>query len=107
MEKIVLDSHGSVASTAMHDAATGDMFLQDVQECEEVMRRCAAERAADAMRGNRKTPYMGQRCLAEIPVVLVDKLRGMGMDIMNDKEALRRFLNDPQWAAFRCSSGKV
>ena len=107
MNGVILDRHGGVASMARRDPASGDMLLQDAQDCDAVLERCAAERAADALRGHRKSGFMGLRCIAELPVVLVDALREQGLDIMQDKEALRRVLNDPQWAAFRCSQGRV
>ncbi len=107
MADVILDRRGTVTSYARHDRATGTMFLQDVQDCGEVMRRCAAERAEDRLRRFRKTADMGQCCLAEIPLVLVDALKAQGLDILGNRDDLRRFLNDPQWAAFRCSTGRV
>lgn len=107
MLESAIDVHSGVQTRAKLDPATGDMYVFDIQECSDVIRRCTAERLQDKLRGHRKIPFMGHQCVAEIPVVLVDALKAKGMDVLNDKEALRRFLNDPEWRAFRCSEGRV
>lgn len=80
-------------------------YIQDVQECSDVIQDCAYDRSNDIFRNFRKTDTFHE--VAEIPMVLVDALKGMGMDIMNDEEALRKVLNDPEFKAFRTSLGRV
>lgn len=103
---VILDQYGSIVTRATLDG-NDVMFIQDSQECADVLESCKQERATDVLRGFRKTGYMGQRCLAEFPLVLVDALKAQGMDIINDRDALRKVLNDPEFAGFRCSTGKI
>lgn len=102
---ILLDWNGEQGTKAHADEAAGVLAVQDVQDCEALLQQCADERASDVLRGHRKTGAF--HCVAEFPVVLVDKLRGMGLDIMNDRDALKKVLNDPEFAAFRTSMGKA
>lgn len=102
---VLLDWNGETGTKAHVDDAAGVLAVQSVQDCSEVIRRCAEERAEDKLRGHRKTGAF--HCVAEIPAALVDALRGRGLDIMNDREALKKVLNDPSFAAFRASNGKA
>lgn len=94
---------GDIVTKATVD---GDrVFMQDMQDCGDLLAKCAEERAQDVLRGHRKTETF--RCVAELPLVLVQELKSRGMDILADKEALKRVLNDPAFAAFRTSVGRV
>jgi hypothetical protein len=73
------------------------------QEADDIMARCAAHRAAQPAFS--KPPTF--RLVADIPVALVTILAAQGMDIINDPEAMRKFLNDPAFAAFRTTTGRV
>jgi len=73
------------------------------QEAGGVMERCAAMRAAQPAFS--KPPVFRQ--VAEVPVALVSILAARGLDIINDPAAMRKFLNDPAFAAFRTTSGRV
>lgn len=102
---ILLDWNGETGTRAHVDEADGILAIQEIQDCTDVLQKCADERASDVLRGHRKPGSF--HCVAEFPLVLVDKLRGMGLDIMNDRDALKRVLNDPEFAAFRTSLGKT
>jgi hypothetical protein len=76
------------------------------QEVGGIIRECAAARAEnDRFRGFRKPEEF--RCVATIPFAAVEIAAAQGMDILEDEDALRAFLNDPANAAFRTSSGMV
>ena len=94
---------GEVVTNGQVDGGT--VFLRDEQCVDELLSKCADERAQDGLRGHRKTaPF---RCIMELPMVLVESLKAQGMDIIADKAALRRVVNDPAFAAFRTSAGKL
>lgn len=95
--------NGDVVTRVMTNGET--TFLQDMQDCDELIAKCAEERAQDVLRGHRKVePF---RCVMEVPVVLVEALKAQGLDIINDRDALKRVANDPAFAAFRTSAGRV
>lgn len=75
------------------------------QNCDDLLARCKAARIEDKLRGFRRPGVF--RCVAELPLALVELLQEQGMDILRDKEALRRVLNDPAFKAFRTTEGKV
>ena len=75
------------------------------QDCGELARRCTAARNADSLQGHRKPRAF--RLVAEIPVALAEVLKAQGIDIMNDKKALRQVLNDPAFRVFRTTTGRV
>ncbi len=87
------------------DAVNGAFYVQSVQDCTDLLGKCRDERAVDVLRNYRKAKAF--RCLAELPAALVEDLKAQGMDICTDREALRRVLNDPAFAAFRCSTGRI
>ena len=47
------------------------------------------------------------RRVASIPLAVVDIAKAQGLDLMRDPEALRRFLNDRDNAAFRTTEERV
>ena len=73
------------------------------QEVDDVLARCAAMRAAQPAFS--KPPTFRQ--VAEVPVALVRILAARGMDIINDPQAMKKFLNDPEFAAFRTTTGRA
>ena len=73
------------------------------QEVDEILERCAAMRAEQPAFG--KPPTFRQ--VAEFPAALAPILAAQGLDIINDPEALRKVLNDPEFAAFRTTTGRV
>ena len=86
----------------MHDNAV----VAVSQDVTGVLEHCKANRDGnDRLRGFRKPEEMYH--VASIPLALVEILRGQGMDILNDEVALFRFLNDPTYAGFRASTGRV
>ena len=47
------------------------------------------------------------RRVASIPVAVADIAAAQGLDILNDPEAMRKFLNDPDNRAFRTTLERV
>ena len=89
-----------------HVTVDGDTtFIQDIQDCTNLIDRCRETKALDVLRGHRKAETF--RLVAELPVVLVEALKAQGIDIMTDNDALKRVLNDPAFAAFRTTEGRV
>lgn len=105
MLSLRLDDNGGVVTALHFDPADQTTTVTLGQDVTDVMERCAAKRAAEEPLGMRRTATF--REVAEIPCALVEILRVQGQDILNDPEALRRFLNDPAFAAFRTSRGRV
>ena len=63
------------------------------------------EQLADKFKGFRKAPVF--RKVASIPIAVFDIALHQGYDLLNDPDALKRFLNDPQNRAFRTTLEKV
>lgn len=77
--------------------------MQDVTEIVRLNRALQTE--ADRFKGFRIAPTF--RKVASIPVAVIDIAKAQGLDILNDKDAMRRFLNDPQNRAFRTTLERV
>lgn len=75
------------------------------QDVTEILRANHAEQMEDRFRGFRKAPAF--RRVASIPIAVFDIALAQGYDLLNDPEALRRFLNDPQNRAFRTTLERV
>lgn len=106
MSGLILDITPGGKVTTMHNLLADEKTVLAVsQDVTDVMERCAVLRAAEETRGMRKASTFRQ--IAEIPTALAEILAAQGMDIINDEEALRKFLNDPVFAAFRTSRGRV
>ena len=60
---------------------------------------------SDRRCGFRPAPVF--RRVASIPLAVVDIAKAQGLDLMRDPEALRRFLNDRDNAAFRTTEERV
>jgi hypothetical protein len=76
------------------------------QDVTAILRDCAESRAEnDRFRGFRKPESF--RHVASIPLAAIEIAKAAGMDVLNDPDAMRKFLNDPGNAAFRASSGRV
>ena len=73
------------------------------EEVDDVMALAAALRAAQPRHVQPPT----FRQVAEFPVALVEILRAKGLDILNDPAAMKKVLNDPEFAAFRTTAGRV
>lgn len=85
-----IDEHGNLARS------------QDVTA---IVRRNRFEQGEDRFRGFRLAPTF--RKVASIPVAVVDIAKAQGLDILNDAEALRSFLNDRDNRAFRTTLERV
>ncbi len=82
-----------------------EVSLEVFQDCGDLIERCAAARNADILRGYQKPRTF--RLVAELPVALVEVLAVRGVDVIGDREARRKVLNDPAFRAFRTTNGKV
>jgi hypothetical protein len=77
-----------------------------VQDVSGVLRLNHALRTESGRRcGFRPAPVF--RRVASIPLAVVDIAKAQGLDLMRDPEALRRFLNDRDNAAFRTTEEHV
>jgi len=80
--------------------------LVRVQDVSAILRRNSALRNEAARRcGFRPAPVF--RRVASIPLAVVDIAKAQGLDLLRDPEALRRFLNDRESAAFRTTEERV
>ena len=75
---------------------------QDVTAILEVNKQ---EQMQDRFKGFRRAPTF--RRVASIPVAVFDIAKAQGIDLLNDPEALKKFLNDPQNRAFRTTLERV
>ena len=64
-----------------------------------------AGRMEGRLRGFRLAPTF--RKAASIPVTVFDIAKAQGINLLNDPEAMKRFLNDPQNRAFRTTLERV
>ena len=94
------DSDGGVT-----DFIDGEGNISRAQDVTAVIAANRREQAADRLRGFRKAPTF--RRVASIPVAVIDIAKAQGIDLMNDPDALRAFLNDPQNRAFRTTLERV
>ena len=102
MSAIVLDQRPGGIIETLHDGrAIG--IEQDVTDILELCRLNRTEN--DRFRGFRKIPEFQH--VASIPLALVEIVKAKGMDILNDEEAMRAFLNNPENDVFRTSGGRV
>nr|DAE02921.1 MAG TPA: hypothetical protein [Siphoviridae sp. ct8Hx23] len=97
----VLESRGD----GVIDRITTDGILTREQDVTEILRQNAEERAEDRFRGFRFAPTF--RRVASIPVAVVDIAKAQGLDILNDPDAMRAFLNAPANAVFRTTNEVV
>lgn len=76
------------------------------QDVTDILAINSAERLeADKFKGFRLAPTF--RKVASIPVAVVDIAKAQGLDILNDPDALRKFLNDADNRAFRTTTETV
>lgn len=88
------------------DYVAPDGSLYREQDVTDILKLNAEERAeADRLKGFRFAPDF--RHVARIPVAAVDVAKAQGLDILNDRRDLLKFLNDPQNRAFRVSTERL
>ena len=80
-------------------------LLSREQDVTEILRMNHFQRGEDRMQRFRFAPTFRQ--VARIPVAAVDIAAAQGLDILNDPDDMRRFLNDPENAAFRTTMERV
>ena len=80
------------------DFVTEEGILSRSQDVTDIIRQNRAAQNAPKC-GFRKAPTF--RKAASIPVAAADIAAAQGPDILNDPEAMRKFLNDPDNRAFR------
>lgn len=86
------------------DFVTEEGILSRAQDVTEIVRR--NKQAQNAQKcGFRRPPVF--RRVASIPVAVADIAAAQGLDILNDPEAMRKFLNDPDNRAFRTTLERV
>ena len=91
-------------SDGVWDYVTEEGVLSRLQDVTEIIRQNKAEQNAQKC-GFQKAPVF--RKVASIPVAVVDIAAAQGLDILNDPEAMRKFLNDPDNRAFRTTLERV
>ena len=99
--------HGTVfdAEDGIADYIDGEGNISRIQDVTSILEMNKAERNEDRLRGFRKAPTF--RKVASIPVAVFDIAAAQGIDLLNDPEAMKRFLNDPQNRAFRTTLERV
>ena len=86
------------------DFVTEEGIISRAQDVTEIIRQNRAEQNIQRC-GFQKAPTF--RKVASIPVTVVDIAAAQGLDILNDPEAMRKFLNDPDNRAFRTTLERV
>lgn len=84
------------------DSAGNISRMQDITE---ILRQNHAAQGEDAFKGFRIAPTF--RKVASLPVAVVDIAKAQGIDLLNDPDALRYFLNHPDNRAFRTTLERV
>lgn len=98
---MVLEAREDGVIDRIHDGG----LLSREQDVTEILRMNHFQRGEDRMQGFRFAPTFRQ--VARIPVAAVDIAAAQGLDILNDPDDMRRFLNDPENAAFRTTMERV
>ena len=86
------------------DYVTEEGVLSRSQDVTDIIRQNREAQNAPKC-GFQKAPTF--RRVASIPVAVVDIAAAQGLDILNDPEAMRKFLNDPDNRAFRTTLERV
>lgn len=95
-----------VRSDGVADFVDDEGNISRMQDVTEIVRLNRAEQVeADRFRGFRIAPTF--RKVASIPVAVVDIAKSQGLDILNDRDAMRHFLNHPDNRAFRTTLERV
>lgn len=98
---MVLEAREDGVIDRIHDGG----LLSREQDVTEILRMNHFQRGEDRMQGFRFAPTFRQ--VARIPVAAVDIAAAQGLDILNAPDDMRRFLNDPENAAFRTTMERV
>ena len=98
---MVLEAREDGVIDRIHDGG----LLSREQDVTEILRMNHFQRGEDRMQGFRFAPTFRQ--VARISVAAVDIAAAQGLDILNDPDDMRRFLNDPENAAFRTTMERV
>ncbi len=87
------------------DWVTPDGAIIRTQDVTAILDANKAARDGDRLKGFRFAP--DYRRVASIPVAAVDIAYANGLDILNDTDDLKRFLNDPANRVFRTTTERV
>ena len=98
---MVLEAREDGVIDRIHDGG----LLSREQDVTEILRMNHFQRGEDRLQGFRFAPTFRQ--VARIPVAAVDIAAAQGLDILNDPDDMRRFLDDPENAAFRTTMERV
>ena len=79
--------------------------ISRAQDVTAILEANKQEQLQDRFKGFRRAPTF--RRVASIPVAVFDIAKAQGIDLLNDPEALKKFLNDPQNRAFRTTLERV
>lgn len=79
--------------------------ISRMQDVTEIVRMNQAQQLEDRFKGFRIAPTF--RKVASIPVAVIDIAKAQGLDILNDRDAMRYFLNHPDNRAFRTTLERV
>ena len=89
----------------IRDIVTEDGAIIREQEIGGVLKANAQERNADRFKGFRFAPNF--RRVASIPAAVIDIYMARGIDLLNDRDAMRQFLNDRDNLPFRTTTERV
>jgi hypothetical protein len=113
---IDLDPDSGVATYHQYDHATRETTIESVQDAAPFLRVNQAHRNRDTGGGGRLNSISRQQIddgwwhVACIPIgVQYQWIRDYGVDIFNrdHQDAVKRLLNDPDWAYLRTNPGRV
>ena len=101
-------THGRVFDVPWHgvvDYVDERGVVSRAQDVTAILEANKQEQMEDRFKGFRKAPTF--RKVASIPIAVFDIALHQGYDLLNDPDALRQFLNDPQNRAFRTMLERV
>ena len=79
--------------------------ISRMQDVTDIVAQNHALQLEDCFKGFRIAPTF--RRVASIPVAVVDIAKAQGLDLLNDPDAMRHFLNHPDNRAFRTTLERV
>lgn len=79
--------------------------ISRMQDVTDIVAQNHAWQLEDRFKGFRIAPTF--RRVASIPVAVVDIAKAQGLDLLNDPDAMRHFLNHPDNRAFRTTLERV
>ncbi len=92
-----------VATKFHYDEQADRLYVERIQDVEPILNR------NKALRNEASTNWQGDfHHVASIPLVIIEKVKNeTGVDLLKDKAAMKRFLNDPDNKFLRTKPGRI